>query len=223
MLAGTLSGVEMGLDLAGVPHARGGVGVALAYLAGRSGAHRRRPRYRRRSGMTRRQPPVRPVRLSPASPGPPRRTRVRHRSGLRPGDPALAARLRREIEGEVRFDPADRGRYSTDASIYQIEPIGVVAPRNAEDVARTIAICREAAPRSCRAGPAPRSAGRPWARRWSSTPAGISMGCSASTKVRAGSRCSPASCSTASTPGSHRRGSSSPWTCPRPTGPRSAA
>ncbi len=34
MLAGTLSGVEMGLDLAGVPHARGGVGVALAYLAG---------------------------------------------------------------------------------------------------------------------------------------------------------------------------------------------
>ena len=69
---------------------------------------------------------------------------MRHRSGLRPGDSALAARLRREIEGEVLFDPADRGRYSTDASIYQIEPIGVVAPRNAEDVARTIAICREA-------------------------------------------------------------------------------
>ena len=69
---------------------------------------------------------------------------MRHRSGLRPGDSALAARLRREIKGEVLFDPADRGRYSTDASIYQIEPIGVVAPRNAEDVARTIAICREA-------------------------------------------------------------------------------
>ena len=69
---------------------------------------------------------------------------MRHRSGLRPGDSALAARLRREIKGEVLFDPADRGRYSTDASIYQIEPIGVVAPHNAEDVARTIAICREA-------------------------------------------------------------------------------
>ena len=69
---------------------------------------------------------------------------MRHRSGLRPGDPALAARLRREIEGEVLFDPADRGRYSTDASIYQIEPLGVVVPRNAEDVARAIAICREA-------------------------------------------------------------------------------
>ena len=70
--------------------------------------------------------------------------RMRHRSHLRPGDPGLAARLRREVEGEVWFDPASRGRYSTDASIYQIEPIGVVAPRSAEDIARTIAICREA-------------------------------------------------------------------------------
>ena len=69
---------------------------------------------------------------------------MRHRSHLRPGDPGLAARLRREIEGEVWFDPASRGRYSTDASIYQIEPIGVVAPRSTEDIARTIAICREA-------------------------------------------------------------------------------
>ena len=69
---------------------------------------------------------------------------MRHRSHLRPGDSGLAARLRREIEGEVWFDPASRGRYSTDASIYQIEPLGVVAPRSAEDIARTIAICREA-------------------------------------------------------------------------------
>jgi len=69
---------------------------------------------------------------------------MRHRSHLRPGDPGLAARLRREIEGEVWFDPASRGRYATDASIYQIEPIGVVVPRSAEDIARTIAVCREA-------------------------------------------------------------------------------
>ena len=69
---------------------------------------------------------------------------MRHRSHLRPGDAGLAARLRRELEGEVWFDPASRGRYSTDASIYQIEPIGVVAPRSAEDIARTIAVCREA-------------------------------------------------------------------------------
>ena len=69
---------------------------------------------------------------------------MRHRSHLRPGDSGLAARLRREIEGEVWFDPASRGRYSTDASIYQIEPLGVVAPRSVADIAHTIAICREA-------------------------------------------------------------------------------
>lgn len=65
-----------------------------------------------------------------------------HRS-LRPGDGALAARLRREIEGEVLFDAASRGRYSTDASIYQIEPIGVVVPKTQEDVAATLAVARE--------------------------------------------------------------------------------
>ena len=69
---------------------------------------------------------------------------MRHRSHLRPGDAGLAARLRRDIEGEVWFDPASRGRYSTDASIYQIEPIGVVAPRSVADIEHTIATCREA-------------------------------------------------------------------------------
>jgi FAD/FMN-containing dehydrogenase/Fe-S oxidoreductase len=52
------------------------------------------------------------------------------------GDTALAARLRKEVDGEVLFDAASRGRYSTDASIYQIEPIGVVVPRT-EDAVRT--------------------------------------------------------------------------------------
>ena len=42
---------------------------------------------------------------------------------------ALEARLRREVEGEVLFDAASRGRYSTDASIYQIEPLGIVVPK----------------------------------------------------------------------------------------------
>ena len=41
----------------------------------------------------------------------------------------LETRLRREVDGEVMFDAASRGRYSTDASIYQIMPIGVVVPR----------------------------------------------------------------------------------------------
>ena len=49
---------------------------------------------------------------------------------------ALEQRLRREVDGEVLFDAFSRGRYSTDASIYQIEPVGVVVPRS-EDAART--------------------------------------------------------------------------------------
>ena len=61
----------------------------------------------------------------------------------RVGDPALAARLRREVAGEVLFDPFDRGRYSTDASIYQVEPIGVVVPKSVDDIRATIAIAAE--------------------------------------------------------------------------------
>ena len=46
----------------------------------------------------------------------------------------LVEELRRRVSGEVRFDKMSRLLYSTDASIYQIEPIGVVIPRNDEDV-----------------------------------------------------------------------------------------
>ena len=46
----------------------------------------------------------------------------------------LAARLDKEIRGEVWFDAASRGRYSTDASIYQILPIGIVVPRDESEV-----------------------------------------------------------------------------------------
>ena len=52
------------------------------------------------------------------------------------GDSPLAARLRKEVDGEVLFDAASRGRYSTDASIYQVEPVGVVVPRS-DEAART--------------------------------------------------------------------------------------
>jgi FAD/FMN-containing dehydrogenase/Fe-S oxidoreductase len=57
---------------------------------------------------------------------------------------ALAQRLRRNIRGAVKFGPADRGRYATDASIYQMMPIGVIVPERIEDVATAIAIAREA-------------------------------------------------------------------------------
>jgi FAD/FMN-containing dehydrogenase/Fe-S oxidoreductase len=57
---------------------------------------------------------------------------------------ALAGRLAREIEGEVLFDAASRGRYATDASIYQIEPVGVVVPRTLADVETAHHLAREA-------------------------------------------------------------------------------
>ena len=55
----------------------------------------------------------------------------------------LENRLRRALKGDVLFDAFARGRYATDASIYQIEPIGVVVPRDSEDVASAFAIARE--------------------------------------------------------------------------------
>ena len=59
------------------------------------------------------------------------------------GDARLAQRLRRETQAEVLFGRADRGRYSTDASIYQVEPVGVIVPRSIDDVAAAMAIARE--------------------------------------------------------------------------------
>jgi FAD/FMN-containing dehydrogenase/Fe-S oxidoreductase len=56
---------------------------------------------------------------------------------------ALARHLRKHIRGEVRFDPTSRRLYSTDASIYQIEPLGIVIPRSAEDVVATVQIAGE--------------------------------------------------------------------------------
>jgi FAD/FMN-containing dehydrogenase len=56
---------------------------------------------------------------------------------------ALAARLRREVRGDVLFDAASRGRYATDASIYQIEPVGVVVPQTEEDALVALQIARE--------------------------------------------------------------------------------
>ncbi len=55
----------------------------------------------------------------------------------------LARRLRAEVEGPVRFDALTRGLYATDASIYQIYPLGVVLPRTLDDVEATMAVARE--------------------------------------------------------------------------------
>ena len=52
----------------------------------------------------------------------------------------LEAELRAAIGGEVRFDSVTRQMYSTDASIYQMEPVGVVIPRDADDVSAVLEI-----------------------------------------------------------------------------------
>jgi FAD/FMN-containing dehydrogenase/Fe-S oxidoreductase len=54
----------------------------------------------------------------------------------------LRRELERSIEGEVRFDQVSRALYSTDASVYRIQPVGVVIPRNREDILRSVEICR---------------------------------------------------------------------------------
>jgi len=54
---------------------------------------------------------------------------------------SLRHELEQQLEGEVRFDKVSRALYSTDASVYQIEPIGVVLPRSREDLIRVVRIC----------------------------------------------------------------------------------
>jgi FAD/FMN-containing dehydrogenase/Fe-S oxidoreductase len=55
----------------------------------------------------------------------------------------LAQHLRQHLEGEIRFDPTSRRLYSTDGSIYHIEPLGVVIPRTPADVVAVIQVAGE--------------------------------------------------------------------------------
>src|SRR5258708_20088281 len=65
----------------------------------------------------------------------------------------LAEALSAQIRGEVRFDRGTRALYATDGSNYRQIPIGVVLPRDADDVLATIALCRQfGAPLLCRGG-----------------------------------------------------------------------
>src|SRR5260370_10351803 len=57
--------------------------------------------------------------------------------------PGLERRLKAELAGEVRFDRFTRGRYATDASHYQMMPVGVVLPRTIAEAERAIALARE--------------------------------------------------------------------------------
>jgi FAD/FMN-containing dehydrogenase/Fe-S oxidoreductase len=66
------------------------------------------------------------------------------RETMKPADTGLASRLKRELKGEILFDAASRGRYATDASIYQIEPVGVVIPQTEEDATTAMQIALDA-------------------------------------------------------------------------------
>ena len=54
----------------------------------------------------------------------------------------LAAALKAEVSGEVRFDSASRALYATDASNFRQVPIGVVVPLDQDDLIATVAACR---------------------------------------------------------------------------------
>ncbi|HEV3510489.1 MAG TPA: FAD-linked oxidase C-terminal domain-containing protein [Candidatus Sulfotelmatobacter sp.] len=65
----------------------------------------------------------------------------------------LAEALRAQVRGDVRFDNSSRALYATDGSNYRQVPIGVVLPRDADDVLAAIAVCRDVgAPLLCRGG-----------------------------------------------------------------------
>ena len=65
----------------------------------------------------------------------------------------LASALKRHVRGDVRFDDKSRALYATDGSNYRQVPIGVVLPRDADDVIATISLAREyGAPILCRGG-----------------------------------------------------------------------
>src|SRR5690349_11650823 len=57
--------------------------------------------------------------------------------------PGLERKLKAEITGAVMFDRFSRGRYATDASHYQVMPLGVVVPRTVAEAERALAIARE--------------------------------------------------------------------------------
>lgn len=57
--------------------------------------------------------------------------------------PALVDDLRDRVDGDVQFDSYTRQLYATDASVYEVAPIGVVFPQSTDDVASTVTYCAE--------------------------------------------------------------------------------
>ncbi|HSY48520.1 MAG TPA: FAD-binding and (Fe-S)-binding domain-containing protein [Thermoanaerobaculia bacterium] len=84
------------------------------------------------------------------------RTRIEHSDRIQTLNvdaEILASELREAVRGEVRFDDGSRALYATDASNYRQVPIGVVIPRDADDVVATVALaCKHGAPILARGG-----------------------------------------------------------------------
>src|SRR5829696_5388720 len=70
-------------------------------------------------------------------------TLARNEAGAFSRQVGLERKLARALKGDVRFDAFTRGRYATDASIYQIMPAGVVFPKDADDLEAILRIARE--------------------------------------------------------------------------------
>ena len=60
-----------------------------------------------------------------------------------PNAETLRTELERALTGEIRFDRISRALYSTDASVYQIQPVGVAIPKTRDDLIRIVEICRK--------------------------------------------------------------------------------
>jgi FAD/FMN-containing dehydrogenase/Fe-S oxidoreductase len=67
--------------------------------------------------------------------------------------PELQRELATTLSGDIRFDAVSRALYSTDASVYQIEPMGVVLPRSRDELRRLVQLCaRRKCPITMRGG-----------------------------------------------------------------------
>src|SRR5262249_51837836 len=128
----------------GRPRTAGPIGGNSQEAAPRS---RRRCRPRRRIWPRRRGNSADLVRERRRDPSPPTRPAPGRTENhiimtLVQVDTGLQRELESRIEGEVRFDAISRALYSTDASVYQIQPVGVVVAKNRQDILTALDICR---------------------------------------------------------------------------------
>lgn len=119
---------------------------------------------------------------------------------------ALAEELRWRIAGEVRFDDYSRALYSTDASNYQIVPLGVVLPRTVDDLRATIELAAKHQTPILPRGGGSSLAGQTVGRAVVSTPPSTSIRSWRSTPRASACASSRGSCWPTSTPSSRSTG-----------------